>query len=202
MKQAAVRLQHFVERYVRISDPMLWSVGCTVLTLTLAIMVGRRAVESEGSIGTLRIVIVVSSLVSSPAVALFATYMFYRRGRRDLQVLLRSFLSLLLTFANLYFALTFIGVKRDPPFANFHKPWSADASGKFLTTPSDILLAYVDAFHHSAQTATTVGFGVVHPNTWWAKLLTDLEVLLALSISIVGLGQYFSQSSRVESEDG
>jgi|GEM_PF-1568919 len=56
----------------------------------------------------------------------------------------------------------------------------------------DIFYTYVDCFHFSVATTTTLGYGDICPTIPLTKLLSDLQVLLGVAILAISLGNYFS----------
>ena len=57
-------------------------------------------------------------------------------------------------------------------------------------------LSYVDCFHYSCVSITTLGYGDMLPTKWYTKLLTDIEVILGMGVAIVGLGRFFSNNGQ------
>lgn len=56
------------------------------------------------------------------------------------------------------------------------------------------VLVFIDAFYFSVSTATTVGFGDIHPVHPVVKIFVIMQVLSCLVIAVVGAGYYFNSS--------
>lgn len=57
-----------------------------------------------------------------------------------------------------------------------------------------------DCFHLSVITMTTVGYGNISPNTWYAKLATDVEALTGTVLLVVALGMLFAGFRDMEDD--
>lgn len=57
-----------------------------------------------------------------------------------------------------------------------------------------------DCFHLSVITMTTVGYGNISPNTWYAKLATDVAALTGTILLVVALGMLFAGFREMEEE--
>lgn len=53
-----------------------------------------------------------------------------------------------------------------------------------------------DAFFFSVQTMSTIGFGSMAPNSWWAHLVVTVESFVGLAAVAVGTGVLFAKLSR------
>ena len=108
--------------------------------------------------------------------------------QRSLKGLVGIYFSTALSFASIYFMLiacfplseAFCGIKKLP---NGLMPIGAYSQ--------ELFLIFVDCFHYSVVTITTLGFGDITPKAWYTKLITDLEVLLGVAIVSVAIGRYF-----------
>jgi hypothetical protein len=58
-----------------------------------------------------------------------------------------------------------------------------------------------DCFHLSVITMTTVGYGNISPNTWYAKLATDIEALTGTVLLVVALGTLFAGFREMDERD-
>ncbi len=145
-------------------------------------------------------------LIFLPTVALAFTVVGYIRAHIGLQRLIFTFLSLILFFANWYF-IAMVFDDRGPvgcppgtsycpevqniPIEGVSPVWDYHHDYRELSWRS-IGLAYVDCFHYSVVTGSTVGFGDMHAARWYTKLLTDLHILLSLGLTAVGVSRYFA----------
>jgi hypothetical protein len=59
-----------------------------------------------------------------------------------------------------------------------------------------------DCFHLSVITMTTVGYGNISPNTWYAKLATDVEALTGTVLLVVALGMLFAGFREMDDSRG
>lgn len=55
-----------------------------------------------------------------------------------------------------------------------------------------------DCLHLSVITITTVGYGNIAPNTWYAKLATNVEALTGTVLVVIALGMLFSGMRGVD----
>lgn len=119
----------------------------------------------------------------------------YRTAERYLRRLLLLYLALVLLFAHLYFLLNLLPT--DSPFVGVHSAWHwlPDNQGRRIALP-DAGLSALDCLHFSCVTITTLGYGDMHPSTWYTKLAADVEVLLGVGLIAVGLGRLLSREGR------
>ena len=135
----------------------------------------------------------------------------YVRAHLRLRQLIYTFAALILLFANCYFLTEVLddrGIvhcapgtpdwacapQRDISLGGTYAVWSEDSQSRYITWRS-MGLAYVDCFHYSVVTASTVGFGDMHPTRWYTKLVTDFQILLSLGLTVLAVSRFFSASS-------
>jgi hypothetical protein len=117
----------------------------------------------------------------------------YPTTTKFLRRLILLYVAMILGFAQLYFVMLLFPLKS--PFEGLHSPWVwiSDYQGRRLYL-GDAALAVVDCIHFSCVTITTVGYGDMRPVHWFAKLAVDTEILLGLSLAVIGVGRYFSSA--------
>lgn len=84
-------------------------------------------------------------------------------------------------FANLVFALIYLGIGVE------------HLRGAEAFTPIE---RFETAFFFSAQTLTTLGYGRLSPDGWWANILASMEALLGLMGFAIVTGLVFGRFSR------
>jgi len=62
-----------------------------------------------------------------------------------------------------------------------------------VSNTKDLIPLLVDCLHFSTVTITTLGYGDISPQTWYAKMAADLEVLSGVFIVAISVGTYFSR---------
>jgi hypothetical protein len=104
---------------------------------------------------------------------------------------------LILLFSNIYFLLILFFDNGAIPFEGIHPIWHwlGGLEGRRLYL-KDVFISFIDCFHYSCVTITTLGYGDMHATKWYSKLVTDFQVLLGLGIVIVSIGRYFSLYSK------
>jgi len=152
----------------------------------------------SGSQGGCAVAVMIASLLLASvfaAVSAAVSVGTYRTAERYLRRLLLLYLALVLLFANLYFLLNLLPTAS--PFAGVHSPWHwlPDNQGRRIAL-LDAGLSAVDCLHFSCVTITTLGYGDMHPLTWYTKLAVDAEVLLGVGLIAVGLGRLLSREGR------
>lgn len=131
-------------------------------------------------------------MVAHTIVAAFRAYPTAERYTRHMVTL---FMALVLVYANIYLIMS---LGTPAAFEGIVSPWetlTADGYGRL--SPSSVLLAFVDCFHFSCVTITTLGFGDMRPVHWAAKLLTDTEVFLGVAWIAIGVGRLISRTANV-----
>jgi hypothetical protein len=116
----------------------------------------------------------------------------YPTTSRFLRRLVLMYIAMILGFAQLYFIMLLFPIKS--PFDGIHSPWVwiSDYQGRRLNL-GDAAMSIIDCVHFSCVTITTVGYGDMRPVHWSAKLAVDAEILLGLSLVVIGVGRYFSR---------
>jgi inward rectifier potassium channel len=56
--------------------------------------------------------------------------------------------------------------------------------------------SFSDAFFFSVQTLSTIGYGAIHPQTFYANVLVTIEVLVSLILITMGTGLIFARFAR------
>lgn len=64
----------------------------------------------------------------------------------------------------------------------------------------EALKSLFDSMYFSLMTSSTVGYGDMHPKTFWTKLIVMLQVLVSIFIAAFGAGSFFARNENVESE--
>jgi hypothetical protein len=149
-------------------------------------------------------------ILALPAVAMISTAVSYKRAHLGLQRLVYTFLALVLMFSDAYFVSVVLDdrggtpcyvepchLDNDIPLKGVQPVWRwlPDIQGRHLSLKR-IGLAYIDCFHYSLVTSSTVGFGDITPVRWYAKLLTDSQILLSLGLTVLGVSRVFAGSNR------
>ena len=81
----------------------------------------------------------------------------------------------------------------DTPLPGAHPVWRSRGGLEGRTASwRSIALACVDCFHYSVVTGSTVRFGDIHPSRWYTKLLTDLQIILSLGLTVLAVSRHFS----------
>lgn len=154
------------------------------------------------------VLIFLNLAVALPLLAVTVTAVSYAKAHLGLNRLVYTFAALILLFANWYF-LTLVFDDRGPiacpdwtmvcpanndiPLAGANPAWvyvRTDGGGRRMTWQM-LMLAYVDCFHYSVVTGSTVGFGDIHASRWYTKLMTDAQILLSLGLTVVAIGRHF-----------
>jgi hypothetical protein len=179
------------DRHVLLSNPLVWAGASVVMTVgPLALMAPREMPAQPVLLHWTINFVLAGCALASPMVAMWLVLLFYPSREGIVERVISSYFAMLLAFANVYFVLA---VVRPGMFEGMHEIWQQGPWGGRVALRRDVLLAYVDCFHHSVQTITTVGFGNISPTHWVSKLLTDAEVLLGLGISGIGLARALAQ---------
>jgi hypothetical protein len=145
-------------------------------------------------------------ILALPAVAMISTAVSYKRAHLGLRRLVYTFLALVLMFSDAYFVSVVLDdrggtpcyaepclLDNDLPLKGVQPVWRwlPDIQGRRLSLKR-IGLAYVDCFHYSLVTSSTVGYGDITPVRWYAKLLTDSQILLSLGLTVLGVSRVFA----------
>ncbi len=136
-------------------------------------------------------------VVLSPIMVVVLAIRQRKETVQDIKKLALLYLALIIQCANLYFLLVIV----TSPFGkSFHgisfQDVSVESEKWGLSFYWSAFLTYVDCLHYSVVTTTTSQVGDITPTQWYTKLLTDAQLLASVAIAVVGLGQYFSPSSR------
>jgi len=149
-------------------------------------------------------------ILAIPALAMIATAVSYTHAHLGLGRLIYAFLALILFFADAYFVSVVIDDRgatpctvaqcafdNDIPLKGVHPVWRwlSDAPRPRRMSLRRIALAYVDCFHYSVVTGSTVGYGDVIPVRWYAKLMADCQILLSLGLTVLGVSRVFAGRS-------
>lgn len=148
-------------------------------------------------------------ILTIPALVMVATAASYSRAHLGLGRLIYAFLGLLLFFADAYFVSVVVDDRggtpcdawqckydNDIPLKGVHPVWQwlPDVKGRHMSLQR-IALAYVDCFHYSVVTGSTVGYGDVIPVRWYSKLMADSQILLSLGLTVLGVSRVFAGRS-------
>lgn len=126
-------------------------------------------------------------LVVAAAVENLALHRSLPSAGRALQVLV----SIILVAAVGFYYLQLLS--RDTAFAGMH-PILSEAQKQagmrslellFVTPPVE---SVVDCLYFSVVTASTVGYGDIHPAAWWAKVAVILELVASFTVIVLALG--------------
>jgi hypothetical protein len=162
------------------------------------------ALPSWMDVSLLLVVFIV--ILALPAEVMIATAVSYKRAHLGLHRLVYTFLALVLMFTDAYFVSVVLDdrsgtpcyaepcqLDNDIPLKGVQPVWRwlPDIQGRRLSLKR-IGLAYVDCFHYSLVTSSTVGFGDITPVRWYAKLLTDSQILLSLGLTVLGVSRVFA----------
>lgn len=142
------------------------------------------------SIAIALVLTVVILLFLIPAFSLARKLQNFALGSKRAEFLFIYYAELILAFAAAYFLLSLIGDTK----AHFR----GGIAGLTGTEENyGLVLAaahFFDYLYFSVVTATTLGFGDIHPISKEAKAMVMLQVLLAVHIVVVGFGSFFSSS--------
>lgn len=156
---------------------------------------------------------VVVLILAIPAVVMIATVVSYKSAHLGLRRLVYTFLALLLVFTDAYFVSLVVddrggtpcysepcNAENDIPLKGAQPVWHwlPGVEGRHLSMKR-IGLAYLDCFHYSLVTGSTVGYGDITPVRWYAKLLTDLQILLSLGLTVLGVSRVFASRDSSQS---
>ena len=200
---------------LRNSNPLVIAALSTVIT-PLAVLAGASETLSDlqprhPHLQTILMLGVLAVLFLFPVLVVVVGAINYVQAHLQLRRLVLTFAALILLFANCYF-LTVVSDDRggtpcplwqsqcvqdnDIPFIGVHPAWRwlPGIDGRRISV-SSIVLAYVDCFHYSVVTASTFGYGDIHANRWYTKLLKDLQILLSLGLTVLAVSRYFSSLS-------
>jgi hypothetical protein len=149
-------------------------------------------------------------ILAIPALAMIAAAVGYMHAHEGLGRLIYAFLALLLFFADAYFVTVVVDDRggtpctvsqcafdNDIPLKGVHPVWrwlSEEPRPRRMSL-SRIALAYVDCFHYSVVTGSTVGYGDVIPVRWYSKLMADFQILLSLGLTVLGVSRVFAGRS-------
>jgi hypothetical protein len=149
-------------------------------------------------------------ILAIPALAMIATAASYRSAHLGLPRLVYAFMALILFFADAYFVTVVIDDRggtpctvsacafdNDIPLKGVHPVWrwSSEGPRRRRMSLGRIGLAYVDCFHFSVVTGSTVGYGDVIPVRWYSKLMADCHILLSLGLTVLGVSRVFAGRS-------
>ncbi|GHD59295.1 potassium channel family protein [Jeongeupia chitinilytica] len=108
----------------------------------------------------------------------------------SLPALVRLYGGLILQFALIYYALALFDFDNNA-FAGMHDLHVYDPDTP-LAFFGGALKTFLDCLHFSIVTSATVGYGDIYPRDWLARLLTDVHILSATGVAVVGFGRYFA----------
>jgi hypothetical protein len=146
-------------------------------------------------------------ILAIPALAMIATAASYTHAHLGLGRLIYAFLALILFFADAYFVSVVVDDRggtpctvsqcafdNDIPLKGVHPVWRwlSDEPRPRRISLGRIALAYVDCFHYSVVTGSTVGYGDVIPVRWYSKLMADFQILLSLGLTVLGVSRVFA----------
>ncbi|AOX99216.1 potassium channel family protein [Jeongeupia sp. USM3] len=161
------------------------SIALALLLTTLVYLHHGRAFTLDGypwlrSIGWLLFIGQIGLLMSS----------IIHYHHRSLPALIRLYAWLIFQFALTYYALVLFDFDNSA-FAGIHDlhAYSPDKPLVFFT---GALKTFLDCLHFSIVTSATVGYGDIYPRDWLARILTDVHILSATGVAIIGFGRYFS----------
>jgi hypothetical protein len=144
-----------------------------------------------------------------PIAVIAATAVSYARAHLRLRRLVFTYLALILLFTDVYFACVVFDDRggsdcteyqckfdNDIPMQGVQPVWMwlPGVQGRRISLRR-VALAYVDCFHYSVITGSTVGFGDIRPSRWYSKLLTDVQVLLSLGLTVLAVSRFFGQGN-------
>ncbi|MBM3115657.1 potassium channel family protein [Jeongeupia naejangsanensis] len=117
----------------------------------------------------------------------------------SLPALVRLYGGLVFQFALIYYALVLFDFDNNA-FVGIHNlhTYKPDTPLAFFT---GALKTFLDCLHFSIVTSATVGYGDIYPRDWLARLLTDLHILSATGIAVVGFGRYFAGHGKPSHDD-
>jgi hypothetical protein len=204
-----------IPRWISNANPLVVTAVASVLTLLL---IGGMESVIPHLLGEIPlwsayiviVVLIVSLLVVPLSVIVLAVS--YARAHFRIQRLVFTYLALILLFANIYFITITFDDRGGSPCAESSPDsfciWNNDIpmqgvqpvwkwmywpNGRHITWHR-IWLSYIDCFHYSVVTGSTVGFGDIHPSRWYTKLLTDLQILLSIGLTVLGVSRLFTSA--------
>ncbi len=139
--------------------------------------------------------IIVISIGIFIIVSVFVAIINYSIYKHYVTNIILLYLTILILFANIYFWMMLL-LDPNHPFLGIHPPWEwmRPNEGRILYIRNALITA-IDCFHYSCVTITTLGFGDMRPIHWFAKILTDIEVLSGLCLITVGFGRIFAEKN-------
>lgn len=192
----------FVERQQNLEKSFLWiyPIFWPIINLLITFVFVFYLQYSSFPTSTQSIILFInfiSVIVIFPLVALLANFAYYPYTEKYLERLVILYISLILLFSNIYFVLIFFSLD-SAPFEGFQSNlWVLASPSEGLIIPfENALETYIDCFHYSVVTITTLGFGDMHPIRWYTKLVTDFEVLIGIAVTVISIGRFFSERNN------
>jgi len=172
-----VRKQHIFQ-----IEPLTWSVisfiGMFVFLLLVPIL-------KNYKFGIILVLILLTSLLSVMSYFGISYIIAFPIREKLLNKIINFYISTIILFSNIYMIIKIFIPQ------SFDKMVGIDF--KKQVTFYDVFYTYVDCFHFSVATTTTLGYGDICPAIPLTKLLSDLQVLIGIAILAVCLGNYFSK---------
>ena len=178
------------EKFILGLNPLFWPIINILITFIIIFLIPFIPLMNS------QLIFIFTNLVIAifvfPLVALIVNFVYYPVNEKNLGRIVLLFISLLLLFTNIHFDLLLFS--NSIPYDGIHPLWQDLAPPKGRTIIlENALEAYIDCFHYSIVTMTTLGFGDMHPTTWYSKLITDFQVLIGLGVTVISFGRYFSR---------
>lgn len=177
--------------YILLFSVMVFVIGFDVLSGSIA-----TAIQSP----MVSVLFFISfSIIIFLFIIVFYNFLFVFFNESVLYTLILVYVQSSIIFSGIYFLIQAISISSldvETPFklsTEFVRVFTKDIS---ILEQSFIL--YVDMMYFGFVTITTLGYGDIHPQTWYAKLMVIGHVVVGLYIFSVSLNRHFLRSERQE----
>ncbi len=142
----------------------------------------------------LLVLVVVGALLPLGRLAFVLRWLTLEAESFRLDLLMQSYVSLLLVFASLY-ALLNVG-SSGVAFEGMVQLWGGHETGTLEHHVLRLHHVFADALYFSVMTMTTVGYGDITPTSGLARALTMAQAIMGMGFWGVSVGQYFAYRTR------
>lgn len=170
-----------------------WLISTVVITFAISPLRDLRADYPIATFSGIIFLVVVVYLLTFLAIG--SGIINYEIRARSLGGLLWLYLELILLFAVVYYLFILLD-SSSVHLKGAHQIWCQVQENKCVPQEYSISnagLAFLDCVHFSVVTTATVGYGDIVPQSWWLKMIVDLQILFSSGLVLIGLGRYFSK---------